>query len=76
MQTVLVHDPLFEMQGCELLEFPESQGSSLMRFSVTPVPQLCKSLWGTSTSMKNRWKVGGGMLSSLGHAAEASAIRN
>lgn len=49
MQSVLVHDPLFEMQGCEVLETPESQGSPLMQFSVTPVPWFCKSLWGPAS---------------------------
>lgn len=28
MWMVLVHDPLFEMQGCEFPEAPESQGEA------------------------------------------------
>lgn len=52
MWTVLVRDPLFEMQGCELVE----AGKPLVHLSVTPVPWLYKRQLGSSILL---WRKGG-----------------
>lgn len=46
MLTVLVHDPLFEVQGYKLLGAPESPGEATSAALIMPIPSLYDSLWG------------------------------